>query len=162
MSLCQCGCGGEIVITLQHKYDGIPKYINGHNSRGKTNPSYGKPCSEKTKQKLRECHKGKHYSQSTEFKRGEMSDEKHPGWKGGKKLKIFRQHASRRQLGYILLNSPEVDGWVGHHLDYNYVIFIPEELHKSVRHSVTKNRNMNIINDKVYEWFVEYYFGRQS
>ena len=29
--LCACGCGGQIEIKKTHKYDGIPKYVNGHN-----------------------------------------------------------------------------------------------------------------------------------
>jgi len=40
MILCQCGCGGEIIIYPHHKYTGIPKYINGHNSKT-NNPMYG-------------------------------------------------------------------------------------------------------------------------
>jgi len=29
--ICICGCGRQIEIKIRHKYDGIPKYINGHN-----------------------------------------------------------------------------------------------------------------------------------
>ena len=85
------------------------------------------------------------------------NDQNHPNWKGGKKIARAKEDAKRKQFGFIPLNDCEVDGWVGHHLDLNYVIFIPEELHKSTYHSVTKNINMNIINDKVYEWFIKYY-----
>ena len=111
------------------------------------------------------AHLGKHSSLKTEFKKGH-------GFKGGRKealkryglsfkgkITIQKKNALHRGLGHIHLNSREVDGWVGHHIDYNYVIFIPEELHKSVSgHSVIRNRKMDIINDKVYDWFVEYYF----
>ncbi len=31
--LCKCGCKQEIRIRYQHKYDGIPNYIHGHNRR---------------------------------------------------------------------------------------------------------------------------------
>jgi len=34
--LCKCGCGKEIIIKPHHRYYGIPEYINGHNSKGKT------------------------------------------------------------------------------------------------------------------------------
>ena len=32
---CACGCGGDIVILPQHRWCGIPKYIRGHNGKGK-------------------------------------------------------------------------------------------------------------------------------
>ena len=35
---CLCGCGEKIEIRKSHKYDGIPKYINGHN---KSNYKHG-------------------------------------------------------------------------------------------------------------------------
>jgi hypothetical protein len=79
-------------------------------------------------------------------------------WKSPQGKEFNRKHnATRRERGFIPLNNYSVDGWVGHHIDYNYVIYIPEELHKSTYHSVTKNINMDVINDKVYEWFIDYY-----
>lgn len=95
-------------------------------------------------------------------KKGYSKGNKHWNWKGGKKLAKKKSNAKRKairkQFGFIPLNSPLIDGWVAHHIDWGYVIFIPEGLHKSVYHSVTKNINMNIINDKVYDWFINYYF----
>lgn len=33
---CKCGCEQEIIVKKRpHKYDGIPEYISGHNSRGR-------------------------------------------------------------------------------------------------------------------------------
>ena len=65
---CACGCGGQIKVSYRHKYDGIPKYINNHHSRGKDNPNYGKygeghPAygythTEEHKQRMRELKKG--------------------------------------------------------------------------------------------------------
>jgi len=34
MKTCKCGCGQEIVIKPHHKYDGIPRFIRGHWSKG--------------------------------------------------------------------------------------------------------------------------------
>lgn len=34
--LCECGCGGYIVILRDHYWSGIPKYIHGHNSCDRT------------------------------------------------------------------------------------------------------------------------------
>ena len=106
--------------------------------------------------------KNKHFSKEvcekmSLSKRGKYVGKNSPSWKGGKKLMWRREHAKRKHFGYISLNNCEIDGWVGHHLDWNYVIFIPEKLHKSIWHSVTKNINMDLINDKVYEWFIGYY-----
>lgn len=33
--VCKCGCGGRIKVISSHKYDGIPKYIKGHHTKGK-------------------------------------------------------------------------------------------------------------------------------
>jgi len=63
MKLCACGCGQEIKIKKHHKYYGIPNYIKGHNTKGKS-------LSEKAKLKLSQNAeinpnygmKGKHHS----------------------------------------------------------------------------------------------------
>lgn len=93
-------------------------------------------------------------------------DKDSPVWKGGRKLAMKRSDVKRRAIkklfGHIFLNTCENINWVGHHLDYNYILFIPKELHDSIRHSVVKNKNMDIINDKIYEWFLDYYLGGTS
>jgi len=163
---CTCGCG-----QLLEEFDlrkRKRKYIRGHNKPGLgkkrpdqsirmkiNNPMNGKPSPMKDKHhtdvsrlKMRKSHMGI------------QAGEKHPNWRGGNRLTWARSNAKRKQFGFIPLNNPEVDGWVGHHIDWDYVIFIPEKLHKSVYHSVQKDINMDIINDRVYEWFVDYYFRR--
>lgn len=126
----------------------------------------GKYPSEETKQKMRKNHPHLQGKDHPAFGRGGNKHplygkygESSPKWKGGKKVSQLKHDQKRRLLGFILLNNPEQSDWVGHHLDYNYIIFIPEELHKSIWHSVTKDINMDVINDKVCEWFMEYYFG---
>jgi len=90
------------------------------------------------------------------IKRPDLTGENSNAWNGGKKLSWARSHAKRKELfGFIPLNKPQ-DGFEGHHLDFSNVIFIPEELHKSVWHSVIANRNMNEINDKVCDWYLEF------
>ncbi len=183
---CLCGCNQDIIIKPYHKYRGIPKYIWGHCRRGKTPWNRGIPRTEEDKEKISKSHMGIFPSPETrdklsKSKRGKPSPKKgshpeymrgknnpnygklgkdSPNWKGGEKLARARKHAKRKRFGFIPLNECEVDGWVGHHLDWDYVIYIPEELHKSVCHSVIKNINMDIINDKVYDWFIDYYFRR--
>lgn len=58
-------------------------------------------------------------------------------------------NAKRKQMGFITLNQYFI-GSNGHHIDKEQVIFIPAELHKSIRHSVSKNRNMEKINEAAF------------
>lgn len=62
--------------------------------------------------------------------------------------------AKRRGLGFILLNEP-FDGAERHHIDFEIVVYIPKELHRSVPHSVLRNENMTEINDKAFEWLIK-------
>ena len=85
-----------------------------------------------------------------------VSEEKNPNWKGGKKLATARRNTKRRELfGFILHNKAQKD-FHGHHLDFNHIIFIPKELHTSIYHSVTENKNMDLINNAVCDWYLEY------
>ena len=54
MTLCACGCGGEIVIKPHHKYYGIPRFIRWHASKTK-----------ETKKKNSKAHKGISVSEKT-------------------------------------------------------------------------------------------------
>lgn len=76
--LCGCGCRGRIPIRRSHRRDGIPKYLPGHNRRGKKNTSehnhrisegrMGISCSESAKRKLSAYNTGKHLSEETKKK----------------------------------------------------------------------------------------------
>jgi len=70
------------------------------------------------------------------------------------KVKKIRRKAKarRKQFGFILLNK-SFRGCEGHHIDENYVIYIPKELHRSVWHSVTNNINMNKINKLAFDFW---------
>lgn len=57
----------------------------------------------------------------------------------------YNHRAKRRALGFIPMNSPFA-GADGHHINPNDVIYIPHELHQSVRHNVFTGKNMDIIN----------------
>ena len=58
-----------------------------------------------------------------------------------------KHQAKRRELGFIPLNEPFA-GSVGHHIDKNFVVYIPEFIHTSIPHNVFTGQNMNIINAK--------------
>ena len=58
-----------------------------------------------------------------------------------------KRHNSKRKrdLGYKPINKKEI-GNVGHHIDRDFVIYIPEELHKLVSHSRNDLESMKEIN----------------
>ena len=68
-------------------------------------------------------------------------------------LEIIRRRNSKRQreLGFIPLNKP-FKGSVAHHIDKIYVIYIPEDIHHSIAHSVFKNKNMDEINAVAFNY----------
>jgi hypothetical protein len=69
------------------------------------------------------------------------------------KVRIIRRkrEAKRHGLGHIELNK-SFEGAVGHHIDLETIVYIPEELHKSVWHNVWTGHNMSKINKIVFEW----------
>ena len=68
----------------------------------------------------------------------------------GKQIKL-KARAKRRQFGFIPLNS-YFTGSEGHHIDRQRVIYIPQELHKSISHGLLQNRNMEAINARALEF----------
>jgi hypothetical protein len=67
------------------------------------------------------------------------------------KVAIKKFHATSRQLGFTPLNK-YFDGAIGHHIDKEKVIYIPQELHRSIRHSLLRNRNMEAINKVAFSF----------
>lgn len=55
--LCACGCGCPIIIKLYHLYDGVPRFIAGHNGRIFSNESKAKMSKTRSGKKLSEYHK---------------------------------------------------------------------------------------------------------
>jgi hypothetical protein len=66
-------------------------------------------------------------------------------WRGGHKVSARKSRAKRRVLGFNPLNSPFL-GCEGHHIDQNDVIYIPKNLHQSVKHCLSTGRNMEKMN----------------
>ena len=56
----------------------------------------------------------------------------------------------RRELGYNPLNE-KFPGSVGHHINKNDVVYIPEELHKSIPHRQEDEESMKEINQLAQE-----------
>lgn len=80
-----------------------------------------------------------------------MSGELSTSWKGGSRMSGARKTAKRRTLGCIPMNSP-FPGSEGHHLDRDYVLYIPEELHWKNPHNNWTGRNMEQINTLAVQW----------
>lgn len=92
--------------------------------------------------------KGKHNSIKTEWKKGEHCGKYNKHWNGGREAYLRR----RRSLGFILINNKFL-GSEGHHLNEEYVLFIPKELHRSIIHNVKIGYNMEEINNLAIEWY---------
>jgi len=63
-----------------------------------------------------------------------------------------RQREERQKLGHIPLNN-YFEGSHGHHINEDFIIYIPEELHTSIWHCLKTGRGMEEINIKAFEWF---------
>lgn len=74
--------------------------------------------------------------------------------KNGILSKKKHYHKRYRELGFISLNDWEAGtpDSEGHHLDKINVIYIPEELHKSISHNVYTGKNMDTINLRAWDY----------
>lgn len=96
MTLCACGCGQEIVLKVNHKWRGVPRYISGYNppwNKGKKGTFYH---SEDAKMRIAKSRKGqlswnrgkkRCFSEEAlkrrSVSRGDLSGEANPNWRGG-------------------------------------------------------------------------------
>jgi hypothetical protein len=65
-----------------------------------------------------------------------------------------KARARRRTFGFVPLNSP-FEGCVGHHINDHDVIYIPEELHRSIFHNQTAGQGMKEINALAGQYLTE-------
>lgn len=127
----------------------------------------GKHISDESKRRISEArkgqipwNKGKSGYVLKEVWQGRPQSKKgkeNPKWKYGRKVTKARDHHIRRSYGFIPLNDCDHASWVAHHLDKEYVLYIPEELHISIRHKLTDQHSMDAINKAAIEWYVDYY-----
>ena len=131
-------CGKEIDKRAERCHSCHAKYII------LKNPNYGFQKSEHNGIPFEKGHHSK-----TEFQKGNRL-----GWKGGSKLSTARSHAKLKGRGFIPLNE-WFEGSVGHHIDEEFVIFIPEKMHRSVLHRLKTGQNM----DEINELAIDFCFG---
>jgi hypothetical protein len=67
------------------------------------------------------------------------------------KLIEERHIAKHRKLGFIPLNE-RFENSEAHHIDFELVVYIPEQLHHSIYHNIWTGRGMTEMNNKVFEW----------
>jgi len=91
-----------------------------------------------------------------ENRKGKCVGEDNAMWRGGHKIAIKRRNTKRRGnvWDYIPFNE-YFEGCVGHHIDKEVVIHIPEELHKSISHSQNNKESMKKINDAAFAFYTE-------
>lgn len=66
-------------------------------------------------------------------------------------LVAMRRYSDRKKYGCNFLNQP-FTGSHGHHIDKATVVFIPEQMHLSVGHSLVTGKNMSKINELSLNW----------
>ena len=123
---------------------------------GENNPFFGKHHTKETKLKISNTHKGKIITLETRKKMSKntipLKGKDHPNWKGGKRMSNARHTTQRRDLFKFIPLNNSFDNCDGHHLDFKHVLFIPRELHRSIKHSNVRYKNMKEINDIAFEW----------
>ncbi len=70
----------------------------------------------------------------------------------GKISKAKSRARRQRQLSSELILGLPQKGFVGHHLTPELVVFIPEVLHVSIRHSLDDSESMKRINQETLRW----------
>jgi len=105
---CICDCGGRIKVQKQHKYNGIPKYLPGHNRKNKSNSKehnkkiseslMGHTVTEETKKRQRKPHRKetkKRKSRSLNSRKGKTYEEMH----GVEKADEIKQKVRKARIG---------------------------------------------------------------
>lgn len=166
--VCDCedkygnNCGQRIPYRELDKQNGIPLYIQEHLNNKINNTFFRKPMTKKHKENLSKSQKNRFKDANEREKMrksmiGKMAREKHPNWKGGRHATRSR----RRKLGFEPLNK-QFRNSHAHHLDNNFVIYIPKEIHETYRHRPSNVESMKIINSLAFEFYTEQWFEENN
>ena len=88
---------------------------------------------------------GEHRGLATEIKGGKD----HPSYKHG--FAPDPSNSARKCLGFKPINRRH-EGLVMHHIDHEYVIYIPKELHESIWHRQKSGRGMEQMNKLAWKY----------
>lgn len=103
-------------------------------------------------------HKGERMQKSAEWRKKNPEKSQQISMKSQKKHPEVRRknntksHVKRKKhLGFEPINEP-FEGAHAHHMTKDVVIYIPAELHRSIRHNVFTGEGMKEINEKALNW----------
>lgn len=72
-------------------------------------------------------------------------------WRGGKRVAQRRGDAKRNGNGFIPINEI-FEGAHSHHIDRDFVIYIPAKLHRSIYHRLSTGKNMKEMNEAAFAY----------
>ena len=137
----------RIVIEKEKGKQDMKRYYLSHPEQQKKwalrHPEQAKECSKKNQRKYNLMHSEQVEQYGKQWRKN--NSEKY------RKIYLKSNNKRNRNLGFILLNEWQ-KGYVAHHLDRNYVIYMPEELHRSIPHSILQNKNMDRINALAFNY----------
>ncbi|MBE3101935.1 MAG: HNH endonuclease [Firmicutes bacterium] len=107
--VCACGCGGRINVRFQHKYEGIPKYIQGHNKMPK-----------EVKEKLSNFYRGKTYKEIHGSQAAEILQHHREGAKKWERTEEAKANMSKVHLGVPHPHTTEQDNHISESLKKVY------------------------------------------
>lgn len=142
----------EVLLEKMKQYNQLHKeqITESNNKWIKSNPEYYKQYYQNNRERLLESGRqwykdhpehGKQYYQT-------------PNGKISRKTAIAKR---KRELGYDIINKNDINNlnYVGHHLDKINVLYIPEELHNSIRHKQSDKKSMQKINSAAINWYIK-------
>lgn len=151
---CQCGCNQKIKITKGAYYKIIPKYLVGHNMKGKKN------------QKISDFQKiywtGEKRKERSNLYIGKFVGNKNGNWNNGSSFLPYPPEFNKELKDYIkqrdmyMCQTPgcmEIDCLHIHHIDYNKQNNNPENLV-----TLCRRCHMKTTNTKKREYWINYYF----
>jgi len=154
-------CGKEFISTGYHqKYCKECRVLakkEQDKKRQKANPEKARAASKKWREANLEkanASQRKYYKANSEKRK-----EAHKKWKKNNReqyLELERKSNNKRHrnLGFVPLNE-WFKGSVSHHVNKNYVIYIPEELHRSIWHRQGDWNSMLAINKLAFQYLID-------
>lgn len=73
-----------------------------------------------------------------------------------------RYNSACQGQGFIPLNHKNKISNTMHHIDNDFVIFVPGKLHRSVHHSSKTGKNIEEINKLAFEWLTTEWFEKHD
>lgn len=109
----------------------------------------------KERQKINSEMYKKYKRKYNESNKGEKTSKKYRLSFKGKEADKKHTYKRRRCLEFFPLNTWFKDS-EAHHLNEKFILYIPKELHKSIKHSLKDIESMKEINDIVIKWYFNY------